>query len=740
MPGLGEVVRVGALVVLSTMLLSFGVSSTPTENILDLNFNYTSLVMQYISVCGVSTACDKSFVSSFNLTERDFHHKQLCPKCSCDVTCFNDSNLHCCPDVYFAHGVPKCRSIDIINELEKQLNFYSLLDDCPSGSDKNLKEECSKSRTLYERLRLPPGTSKSSEFVFWNKYCAECHNASIFQPWHLFFDCEKATDFNYLSSYGEIIEKANKSGCFIAFQGEGERCTPVNPKQFITTCNVTGHWDTYDVTLDSACKSAYNLTYQQVFKNVFCYLCNIPTQVKVPMRDSCPLPSSPIANLCRRFPNTLSTSPYKNIFCLLCQDSKTEFETKIKLSRKINEVDMQYFIRVFPETFQIMLHLISRVQPLMGQVENIHIVQPDEELNITHLAIKSFAFTGQGLCSSNILQENLRNVGTNCSCEVSCFKDCCIDHVLETPFTSCITTDFPPKITPRGGFRVIDRCKGVGSEHCESRVFDDVFHTLPVRGQQSGKTYLNVFCHHCNQDPGYPPEATIMWGLNISCNQFINPDYLPTLGDLINTMKKANCTIRLLPDKFAQTCGNVEESVGVCNTTGLWSKEDGDIRQACESLTHNRLPSIGPTWNSEVIYKNIFCQMCNPVEDRTIQTIGDCETESADISRGELVEACERISFVQMSSPYKNIFCEKCHGYSTKNAEKPIKDPDVFDIIDLQKNFSRTKMHVVTYRTLFSLSSYDHEERDLKQETTCQADQHLDKHRVGIKIDITCRF
>ncbi|XP_062595891.1 LOW QUALITY PROTEIN: uncharacterized protein LOC134257265 [Saccostrea cucullata] len=700
-------------------------------------FDYNHLVTQYISVCGVTNLCNESLVMSFNLTDHELSHSILCPECSCDVNCFKDSNIPCCPDLYFRYGVPQCRSVELVYNTERNVsNYYTVIDNCPSGTNKKLNDECTKDRNPAEILVLHPVSSKNHDLSFWNKYCATCHNVLDTLPWSVFFQCKKNVDFNYLSSYEKIIDTANTSHCSVTFQGRGQHCIPKCGQDLISSCNVTGTWQTYDSTIDKACGSGYNSTYNFVFKNVFCFLCNPPKsrQIAQYKQKNCPDPVSLFGKLCKSFPTTPITFPYSNIFCLLCQENEMEFDTEIKITGQIKEVNIEYSIDIFPETFTKMMLFQSGAEEQLHARENFKTLE-EVELNITKLAIKHLAYSGGGLCSSEVLDEDVKNIGSECSCDVNCFKDCCIDQALRNPVTSCITTDFPPKYTKYGGYRIIDRCLGTTSDECHSNS-KNLFQNIPLTSVQSGATYKNVFCQYCNSNGNSLLELTEHWGLNVSCNQFINPDYFPSLQGFINSLKAARCTIRLLPHKSARTCDRTKADVNFCNTTGLWSTEDMDIRRACEDLKPNHLPSIGPARNSQKSYKNIFCQMCNPVKQAPTEIIGHCYNSTDEVASSRALEsACGKLPFVQMSSDYKNIFCEKCNGYKTGNEAIKPTDLDIMQSLlpaVFNGDFRREHGKMPSYRTIFSLSSFDEEDDDdddKKKEMTCVSDQHLDQSK-----------
>ncbi|XP_062595893.1 uncharacterized protein LOC134257267 [Saccostrea cucullata] len=203
---------------------------------------------------------------------------------------------------------------------------------------------------------------------------------------------------------------------------------------------------------------------------------------------------------------------------------------------------------------------------------------------------------------------------------------------------------------------------------------DDFLNAVPVTDTQRKTTYKNIFCYFCNVEnktstvpkTNFKQKEVSPWNLIVFCKDFINPDYFPSFHAFISILKQMNCRISLQLYNSATKCEVRNPNVKVCNTTGFWSKEDVDIKRACERIRQGRLPVIEGTGNDRKFYKNTFCQMCNPVFKETKDIITSCEKTKVNVQE-YAEEACGKLPTVQMASNYKNIFCERCNGYALRN-------------------------------------------------------------------------
>jgi hypothetical protein len=122
-----------------------------------------------------------------------------------------------------------------------------------------------------------PVTLMPYRLTFRNKYCAECHGYSRphLHPWDVQIACNNATfgitkPLTMNELFSRILQSAE---CNIFFYPQ-EQFSIFEPcNLYISACNISGNWKTYNPVLETACK-AYNAPYKNKYKNVFCYMCN----------------------------------------------------------------------------------------------------------------------------------------------------------------------------------------------------------------------------------------------------------------------------------------------------------------------------------------------------------------------------------------------------------------------------------------------------------------------------------
>jgi hypothetical protein len=122
-----------------------------------------------------------------------------------------------------------------------------------------------------------PVTNMHYNLTFRNKYCAECHGYSDepLYPWDLQIACNNATiSLTKPITIQDLFQKILKSvECNIFFYPQEWFPLFDTCKRYISACNITGHWKTYNRFIDTACNS-YIAPYYFKYKNIFCYMCN----------------------------------------------------------------------------------------------------------------------------------------------------------------------------------------------------------------------------------------------------------------------------------------------------------------------------------------------------------------------------------------------------------------------------------------------------------------------------------
>lgn len=151
---------------------------------------------------------------------------------------------------FFKHGYMQCKDLTLVKGIE-QPNFYSVIDTCLADANISLSRNCSSERSTEDQIRTPPVTSDISRRTYKNMYCALCNNIAEFQEWNFEIKCLKAIDFNYLSSYIEIIQLAKERNCSIPFSTTFLCvCVSYLNENIIASCNVSGTWNNCDEIIE----------------------------------------------------------------------------------------------------------------------------------------------------------------------------------------------------------------------------------------------------------------------------------------------------------------------------------------------------------------------------------------------------------------------------------------------------------------------------------------------------------
>ncbi|XP_062611906.1 uncharacterized protein LOC134273720 [Saccostrea cucullata] len=131
-----------------------------------------------------------------------------------------------------------------------------------------------------------------------------------------------------LTRNGHLMNYLEESSCEVGFEPpiDAGKCSDVCSAK-ISSCNVSGTWNTYNEDVSVACENTDVLTFPPVkfnsivYKNRFCLICN-PTETHLAETDqSCTLQeNSNLTKACLQFPNVHICAGYKNIFCKMCND------------------------------------------------------------------------------------------------------------------------------------------------------------------------------------------------------------------------------------------------------------------------------------------------------------------------------------------------------------------------------------------------------------------------------------
>ncbi|KAL8558112.1 hypothetical protein ACOMHN_055567 [Nucella lapillus] len=210
-----------------------------------------------------------------------------CKRCFCDKICFIFRD--CCPNMYVNVSHPvgsspvslalRCSPASFGNRYSHK---YVMQTRCPNVTQTSLKLQCESSDTSHWKITQPV-TSLDTFYTYKNRYCAHCHSdAANLRPWKLKLNVRNSATLVNATTPQELYEAALKdedNELDYKYPDSVEKhvreCLKGN---VISTCNVTGLWSTYDVSVDRACR-LFNVPVKGVwednyYSNPFCYFCN----------------------------------------------------------------------------------------------------------------------------------------------------------------------------------------------------------------------------------------------------------------------------------------------------------------------------------------------------------------------------------------------------------------------------------------------------------------------------------
>lgn len=719
------------------------------------NFNLTRIVIEAILYCGPSFVCDKSYLAHFNISYDAETKFSACGPCHCNEACDMTTN-ECCPDVYFKYGYMKCEDLSLVRG-NRQPKFYSVISTCQGDTTFNLSRNCSLERSSEELIQTPPVTSDISRRTYKNRYCALCNNVTDFQEWTFKLNCQRATDFNYISTYTEIIQLAKDRNCDIHFSATSlsiQTCPMLNEKM-IASCNVSGTWQVYDEMIELACLSGYHtsvngyigFSYRYGFKNIFCAMCNPPKFDLKMYRKTCTDTNSIYYAACKNNPIVEASFPFRNHFCLTCNNGDQKnvlqemhienieesyetskvhpFVTKLGFSFKRNYLK-EYVNRKTSEWYNVTQHYS-------------HLVS--FPVNVSRLVRSNFALLGEGSCNKNLLPNYTIPLQRTCSCDIGCTIDCCVDFALIQPWT-CIEDHYPfQNVVPSSDdtrYLTIGGClrKHDNVEHlCINRNKSDFYQMIPITSHfEHGETYANIFCYLCNQNEVDDKSIesittdTMLWWLITECKGYINHKYFSMLQDYLNFAELQHCCIKFKPISNAVSCKTKNSSsdnnsiVSECNSL---SPSDEDLKYACEKVDEYRFPKMKL---NGTIYKNKFCIACNSIKT---QISDACEVSSNLTSL--LNKACQEFPKMAVCSNYRNIFCETC-AVGTLSDCLSIDEEDGGGTHPIVT--TPPPIRVFSFRSMFSILDYDKEPSISSNTLSCTPDQVYDGYYVSLLPEI----
>ncbi|CAC5390476.1 unnamed protein product [Mytilus coruscus] len=620
------------------------------------HYNISTLLEVYTLTCG-QHFCNHY---DYNLPVTS-HHSHICPYCSCDPSCIFYGD--CCLDLYLSLNI-QCINTTSISYMEHDSESVSEFEDffimkttCPENTTVYLRQQCEGFKNVSEQVKLLPVTSKDTHFTYQNRFCAECNYDSNIELWSLNAVCDRPVDFNFMSNIEEILEATMINKCtFGSFLSNPfvRGCRKVYGENIISSCNVTGTWESYDPSIEWACRNYDNLYH--TFRNVFCYICNPPVSMN-PVIGQCNTTGDwdTFDNLhikaCNDLGHTPTTYPFKNVFCYACNinSNKKDYLLSQDAFKKIKESihNERYFKYEFTSV------IIANLADLfLAELKNVsHNQQKRKQNNLrTELYHKYYAMTGNGDFCTNV--SNSIEQDGRCSCDEYCHfnltNPCCIDAVFKKS-TACVSSKNFDLLVYDGCENILEGSNPLAHKCLSTDMTNEnnFLSLLPVTDTIFSVNYRNIYCGLCRYFTNYDElyanqfiylmETFRFWNFIYICEAPLPISYHVSFFELLNYKHQSKCNFTFDPVYCGKLCDKNKKEVAMteihhlnghdgsnifcamcetesqvptidsCNSTGRWERYDETLKQKCISLP--AVPYHRP-------YKNIFCKMCNEETQR----------------------------------------------------------------------------------------------------------------------------
>ncbi|CAG2241137.1 unnamed protein product [Mytilus edulis] len=333
--------------------------------------------------------------------------------------------------------------------------IFPMVTSCPYGSNDTEIELCARNPTTVERMKTPHVTSTNIPLTYLNKHCASCHGHTTYHQWDLNISCYLFSDYNFLSTYQQVIDEAMEKQCFIMYQIDTlpvRNCSQ-NEEIHFNKCNMTGMWDIFDPDIQYACESTYKLVYK-VYKNIFCFICNPIRRIYTTDVRTCNSTGSwkpfdqGLHDACQYYNNPDNSSSFLNVFCYLCNRDNTFSNSFVDVNASITygrKGSVTFYTLQNISDFSLSFYK----QYLNDQMKITPVTANDKEnqsftLNLTNTLLKAYAYNPflPGLCNEELLPldalDVIKPIMTPCSCNLSAIYEgnlpLCLDVLLTNPF------------------------------------------------------------------------------------------------------------------------------------------------------------------------------------------------------------------------------------------------------------------------------------------------------------------
>ena len=540
-----------------------------------MNENWKQIIKRYVSLCGNHFLCDDQIkiITPIGTSNVSLN----CPVCRCDSLCRLSGN--CCPDV----ALNTCVQTSFDVDRQRNPKMLYMTNDCPHDADEVLAKKCQEANSDSNILKRIPVTSTKTNMTYSNAHCAKCNRETAFIPWLIESNC--TVDAWSFTNINDLWKKM-KPECNMNFIPPLEilQNHPL-PKECIwennsiDRCNITGLMATFDEKLELACESSFQE--MGLFKNVFCFLCNINENPFHPPISTCNATGKinhfdkHMETKCLSNGVDLLKYPYKNEFCEECNSIKTDdgeyqfADVNITIDvYNIFQTILEYGDISKPVYFsEFTLHSLNfSFYPIVSNyIENITSSQKNSmrHYSKTHVFGQDFSWSIKDMWCSRVQSKYLSEQSISkktCSCTRNCYEmnTCCKDPddiymMKQIQIWDCVKVSVPRWMSTNFVFFMISKCKDdyqndIIRSLCESDN-DHFLSYIPVTDIGASVTYKNYFCFLCVLSPQRfdAQDQPVPWKVSLHCPIPFNFKNEETLEGIFKQGLSRKCKFNFKP-------------------------------------------------------------------------------------------------------------------------------------------------------------------------------------------------
>ncbi|KAL3846713.1 hypothetical protein ACJMK2_017679 [Sinanodonta woodiana] len=311
---------------------------------------------RYANICRDRLSCPQT-------TQSANKDADYCVSCSCSPAC--PMQMSCCRRYIAGEETYMCISDKLhYNTSSSSENVYLAISTCPFRTDGVLRKKCEDPNT-EDILQVIPVLA-SDEVIFRNVYCAQCNDIFQSKPLDLIVQCNMYVDAALFPRLQEFLEVALEANCELKYLPSAA-CNKT--QNYISKCNTTGMWGTYNMRIQSACEAKEEIMMPSIelsqysfleYMHLYCYVCK--TKEPKPLYNNCIVTkhwntyNNSVTNLCKDVYGDVVWGPFKNVYCLICnipETIETVYEDLDMIKENIFQPSYRMIFQVLPTFFEI---------------------------------------------------------------------------------------------------------------------------------------------------------------------------------------------------------------------------------------------------------------------------------------------------------------------------------------------------------------------------------------------------